>query len=501
MQPQPTVSDQYPNYAWRETHPGKWEREADEVEIAYASLIKLFAGSGRMFFAITGHLSLTLTPPDHRHSSSDYAAQVDTALRIAWARLRHQMPTIASRVDYSPTDHKWKKTYHTIPDATSRDDWLDKTFKLISNGQTGTEFANSDPPAPSIATLFVVVSPTPFSGSLEIKRDLILRSPHDIIDGIGTLQLFNQFLHHFSTVLSGDSGLPLLNGEETTRLSPPYRVAANVPPHPNPQQLQKLLALKTATENIAKIQTIGIPHNTQGPLLPGKHQRTSVTLSPSRTTNLLSALKSSKTTPTYAFHAAIAISEEYPLLLRPSCVPPYNSQDHAAAVYHSVSGQKLTVAMPSVPPTDARKEFQKIMAQRKEYYLAVHDDPDHFALAPYIWAASTATLPPLSHEDSVNLPVPPPRPDPSVSISSMGVVDTIIPGELLGGRIKTENPWVTGEEVGTGLGLFLGSFKGRLTLSAAYNDAWHSKEEVESFLERVERLVFQGVTVGGLKGY
>lgn len=42
---------------------------------------------------------------------------------------------------------------------------------------------------------------------------------------------------------------------------------------------------------------------------------------------------------------------------------------------------------------------------------------------------------------------------------------------------ELDDPWVTGEELGTGLGLFLGTFKGELFFSVAYNDARHNIEE------------------------
>jgi hypothetical protein len=61
------------------------------------------------------------------------------------------------------------------------------------------------------------------------------------------------------------------------------------------------------------------------------------------------------------------------------------------------------------------------------------------------------------------------------------------------GAFELDTPWVTGEELGTGLGLFLGTWKGVLTLSAAYNDAWHDKEEVVRFIERCNVIVVQGL--------
>lgn len=57
----------------------------------------------------------------------------------------------------------------------------------------------------------------------------------------------------------------------------------------------------------------------------------------------------------------------------------------------------------------------------------------------------------------------------------MGVVDKII--QPCRSVFKLDDPWVTGEELGTGLGLFLGTFKGELSFSIAYNDARHNIEE------------------------
>lgn len=79
---------------------------------------------------------------------------------------------------------------------------------------------------------------------------------------------------------------------------------------------------------------------------------------------------------------------------------------------------------------------------------------------------------------------------PSVSIVNMELVDRIISPRY--GAFKLYDPWVTGEELGTGLGVFLGTFKGRLSLNTAYNDAWHSKEEAVRFLVKCEEVRLDG---------
>lgn len=71
----------YEKYVWRQTIPGVWQRSCDEIERCYAILAKLYEGSGRMFFAMTGHIRIVC---DQRHPlavASD--ARIDKALRMA----------------------------------------------------------------------------------------------------------------------------------------------------------------------------------------------------------------------------------------------------------------------------------------------------------------------------------------------------------------------------------------------------------------------------------
>ncbi|KAK3400820.1 hypothetical protein B0T20DRAFT_371507 [Sordaria brevicollis] len=551
------------DYTWRQIRPGLWQRDADEAEVFYSTLIKLYEGTGRMHFAITGHISLTIKVPDDE-SPEVVSKRLDDSLRIAWLRQRYETPTIASHVHYDALDGKWKKSYRTIPDDASTKAWLDKTFQVIKTGQTGEEWANSDPPAPNIATLFVVC-PAATSSKEDpstVRRDLILRSPHDIIDGIGTLQLLNSLVTKTAAAFrEGDffRELPIFDGSEASNLSPPYRVAANVPSVPTPEQQARLDAMASSITSPSQPppnpdsqnetpppMNIGIPHPL-GPsyLHPGKHQRTSHFLSPSLTTSITTYLKTNHpgTTVTHLFHAAIALSlrnlpltrtaaiaYQYPkpqpgsgqkvrytnYLLRnerPSCLPPYDSPAHCVSVYHSLPASKLIVDMSSSLPPDGaerRKEYEEVLGKIRQFYEGVRDDKLHYALAPAIWKDWTPSLPEAVLKGEEKMEVPKPKEVPSVSISSMGVVDRVV-GKWhdLGldaggedgkeGKLEVHRPWVTGEELTNGLGVFLGTFDGVLELSCAYNETWHSKENVDNFLWDVERMVTSWVEGGSME--
>ncbi|KAL7941242.1 hypothetical protein V8C42DRAFT_348938 [Trichoderma barbatum] len=513
------MATHYSKYAWQQVEQGVWQRSVDEIEQAYAVLSKLYEGSGRMFFAITGHISLSFDLVDSLDDGSD--TRVDTALRNAWMTLRHDHPTIASQVKYDAGTNSFAKVYRTIPTIADQQAWLNQTFVKVSRSQTGSEWANNDPPAPELPTLFVITPPSvPQEENRPgpIRRDLVLRSPHDVIDGVGTLLLLGNLVRIGSKAYTQGSSFQLPtfdDGSEFGNMSPPFRVAANVPESPTERQQQRLANAAALKEQqlASDIPLLLIPWK-KGESAPGKHQRVALTLSQEMTSKLLHACSYIGVTVTHIFHAAIPImmrdlqekrSEQQRVRYvsyilrneRGNCTEPYNSSKHPAALYHSGSGTSLLVDMiiPAAGSKDAveqqqaeSKEFLRILQEMKKFYHDVRDDAEHFQLVPYYWASNTRQLPP-----SMNGPlaIPPPSEQPSVSISSLGLVDKVVPSKS--GAISVFDPWVTGEELRNGLGFFLGTYRGQLCLSAAYNDAWHSKEEVEKCLEMCVDTAFRGL--------
>ncbi|KAM0490793.1 hypothetical protein ACHAP8_011187 [Fusarium lateritium] len=505
------------DYNWQQVKPGVWQRPIDEIEQFYSSLVVLYEGSGRMFFGITGHISLSVQSPKDV-SSQDAERHVDEALRKAWLALRYDHPTLASQATQTPETGEWVKTYKHLDGDADKNGWVDKTLVHISKGQTGNEWANSDPPAPKVPTMFILHLPNEEKdGSQIVQRDLVLRSPHDILDGIGTLMLLNNFIALAADAYEkGDTyNPPTLDGSEVSNLSPSYRIAANIPdelPQPQIIRLDAMAVQKAAVASDPNVEVLALPFR-KGEVVPGSHQRVSLLFTEKETQQLLAACKNVKATPTHAFHAAAAIvvrdlqhkpaetkKVRYINYIlrneRPNCSEPYSSMDHPAAVYHSVSGQSLVVDMdlhPSTHQSDAvvrQQEFESVLETIKDFYLTVKQDKDFYILAPTMFSQATPEIP----SSPCPLPIPPPKAHPSVSISSMGRVEGMIAPETK--AISARDPWVTGEELGNGLGLFLGTFRGELCLSAAYNDAWHTEEDVRKYLERCKGVVFFGL---GLK--
>ena len=311
-------------------------------------------------------------------------------------------------------------------------------------------------------------------------------------------------------------------GSESQNLSPPLRVAAGIPPIltlDQQERLQNIISCNAELRENAELLTVPFM---QGPVVPGKHQRTALALSSTDTTRILQACKELGATVTHAYHASIALLLRdlapsrpqkrtaryinYCLINeRPNCEAPYNTTDHAAAVYHSVSGNSLALdlTIPSTAdrsneelPNDVatRTEFRDLVHQVRDFYAPIRNNPENLALAPSFWSMGTPHISNPGSKSSLDTPVPAPNPSPSVSISSMGKLDSIIVPQH--GAFKANDPWVTGEELGTGIGIFLGTWQGRLQLSAAYNEVWHDREEIRGFLEGCSGIVWRGLGLG-----
>lgn len=131
-----------------------------------------------MYFAITGFVSVSV---ETANDSSEH--DVEEALRKAWLKLRYDCPTIASRIEYNNDRKAYTKVYRAF-DIEHVDflteAWLNETFVPITPNMSGLDWCNSDPLAPEMPTLFVVTPPYTHGKLPVVRRDIILRSPHDI---------------------------------------------------------------------------------------------------------------------------------------------------------------------------------------------------------------------------------------------------------------------------------------------------------------------------------
>lgn len=496
------------NYAWHKSSNGRWERNLDEAEIFYAALQKLFEGSGRMFFAITGHAALNVVG-DLAKSLTEQ--QLDLALQKAWLLLRSSHPSIAVSTVFDPQRKRLKKTYNAV-DINQHEEWLEATFRVISTEHSGLEWCNSDPPAPEMATLFIVKSSRDSSA---LSRTIVLRSPHDVVDGIGTLHILGTYLKHLSAILERSTNVQPQWSAESEMLTPPLRVAADLPDRaPDNVQTALEMAQQRSSTMISEgpsVMSVPCPREAATPLA---HQRAALCLPSTKTTAIIQRCKDASVSITHAYHAAAAIVlarrqlrfekerrvqyVSYALVnLREQCRAPFNGPAHAASVYHCTSAEKFGIQF-TIPARDgevetAASDFPRVLSEIKAYYVANRPStqPMLLKIAPLLWDQATPHIPEEAWTKPYVMSLPPANPAPSISMSSFGIIDRMVPTQI--GDLNVHNPWVTGEELGPGIGLFLGTFRGELELSAAFNAAWHDVSEIDGYLNDIQGVVEEGL--------
>ncbi|KAL2060271.1 hypothetical protein VTL71DRAFT_9666 [Oculimacula yallundae] len=499
----------YNDLLWRETLPGCYERGIDEAEQFYTFMAKTWDATGHTYFAITACTGISIS----RSTSLDGSSlddRVEQAFRWAWRKLRYDHPTLAAPAHYDDQSNKCKKAYRVLKNGQQLGTWMEETFKIVDTGQTAEDFANTDPPVGRYATLYLLPQPDATNSSgRHLKRDIVFRSHHDLVDGIGTLTLLNNFLQHAAAAFEADMEPSIPFGDENKNLSPPLRIAAGFPIAPSADQTAKLVKIQLA--NIAaragkNILAIPFTSNIQ---VPGDSRRSAVHFSSLESGIIVAKTKALRSTITQIFHAAIALAIRelqprasqayearyisYSLLnLRHCCIPPYHKPRHAASVYHCVSATHLvvdlTVPVESTTSTNQTSEdFLSALDQVRDFYNKSKIDADYLSIVPSLFAAVTPEYPATTCE------IPPPNQSPSVSLSSMGIVDRIVQPKH--GPFEISEPWVVGAEYSTGIGAFLGTWNGVLCLSAGYNEAFHSEAEVLDFLERVKRIVLDGLKI------
>jgi hypothetical protein len=179
-----------------------------------------------------------------------------------------------------------------------------------------------------------------------------------------------------------------------------------------------------------------------------------------------------------------------------------DKEKYAVGVHYSASRKKALVefSLPSSNSSETSSEdndydntdFMHAVMQIKACYVEALNEPDHLLHAIHELSKKIPTLP----EDwldgnAVDIPVPCLMDKPTVSLSSLGVLDKIVDPQI--GPFEVYNPWVTGEELRNCLGCFLSMFRGELCFSAAYNEAWHDMEQVEEFLKKCLDVVLTGL--------
>ncbi|KAH7179031.1 uncharacterized protein B0J16DRAFT_346203 [Fusarium flagelliforme] len=490
-------------FAWKRSSQGVWERDIDECEDFY----RLFTKSGQGCYPITGCASFQIKTSDVDQG------RVENALRNAWTFLRYKHPTLGSRMELGSDDGRWKRMYTPFQTHDDVDRWLRLTFKIIDSSQGALEWFN-DAPDFELPTVYLVRSSqdTP-------RQTIFLRCPHDITDGVGVLQLVDQLFTQASLVYAQptDHPYPLPDNELDTRLSPSLRVAGSISDSLSDTQMQRFKDIQKRNGTVYNHPgLLSLPPSSSSDT--DQVQRVAISLPKTISSQILTNCKAIApgVSVTHVFTSALAMAlrdlrprkqEAYPVRyvnhaminLRPYCHPPYKSPDHAAAAYHTVSAQALSIDLDVPALTDNKKTDNKktepsqlplLATEVRDFYSQVKPVLGQTYEQVFLSPLTFKALSPPSGSDPYAVSDPPFCP---VALSSIGNIASIV--SVTSDVFELIDVWAASQPIGAGVAIFLGCWDGRIELSGVFNTQFHNKEFMEKFLESVVGHVYEGLGV------
>lgn len=378
--------------------------------------------------------------------------------------MRYNHPQIASFA------YEGMKIYD-VPDIATVDSWLADTF-IVTPTRTANDMLASTPPS-SLPTLYY----------LPESSQVVLRSSHWRIDGIGALHLLNNYLATLADPRQVDFGT------EERNLSPGLDEAANFPMNATEEDVRaatKLFELYTDNQ-----PSLGIP-TTSANDIAGATCRSALTLPPATTSAIISACRMRELSITAALHAALIVatkqlvSHQSPVKnytswgtfdLRPYLQSPYNSVAHPVSVY--------SVGLPlSLKPST----FSSNAVYLHSYYKQLSSSPSPNAKLPSYLAEYVRKM-----TDSVKQSTPASTPATATPVLiSLGKIDDYI-DRTYGDDIELSDFFLATEVLTRQLTFYVWTWRDSMSFSICYNGRFHTEDFVSNFVERVKGVLFEGL--------
>ncbi|KAK8859272.1 hypothetical protein PGQ11_010006 [Apiospora arundinis] len=418
--------------------------------------------------------------PTGSFESADLAA----LFRRAWGYLRFQHPSLAAELVPSSGVATTFLLYHVPASGAALDAWVDRTFRVAAD-------------ASSSADVIPTFRPSPYANLVWIPRsgELLLHTSHWRTDGVGVLLLLDALLALASDPTLADPA-SLAWGTETERLAPSVEVAAAMPAMPTPEIKERATALSGTFAHA--FGAIGIPYLGDADTLPAGTRSATLTFDKEETKNIIAACKQLGFSVHVAVHASVAganyaLADEterarkhYTSTVRFSLRPYVSAPDSTPA---SAAGLYTTGWVKRVEPEMSWAERTRSYAD--EYKKGITRE---FLEAHREYATQLAAMLRGLKAPGEGDVVPPPPSD--MDISSVGVVDDKMVRKSYG----TSQAGFEVKSVGLGVEIltrqgttFVWTFREQLNLSVAYNEAYHSEEQMQEFVRTVRLELLKGL--------
>ncbi|CAK43490.1 hypothetical protein CBS115989_2977 [Aspergillus niger] len=433
---------------WSQVSAHRWERPGDGLENYFALTASLSAAAydGRRHYTIFTKLQLELDMP---------ATEVECSLKKAWVQLRYEQPQIA-------TVHNGTTKVYEVPDDTALQAWIASTVIISAAANAEDLYASITPIAQ--ATLYY----------LPASSQLVLRTPHDTIDGIGVIRLLDRLL----SILVSPPAEKITFGDEPSRLAPTLREILGVAEQPTPEESDRMMALwKPYIDHAPGIGPVSNLGNR--PAGQSQHARLDV---PTRTTEaIIQACKAKNITVTSAVHAAyIETIKKHADPDHPSChyvntaqfnlrpyLPKHGSQ-YTASLGYTLFPVHLESPSSFGPTAQALNQF---------YRTTFADDPSKLPLVPHMTDLLFAVTQNPEYQKG-------PFPRDAIP-SSLGIIENHMRRSYGTNKVIVRD-FMLGVDVVMGMNMLsISTFRDQLQLVYSFNDAYHEPEHISQYLQEI----------------
>lgn len=446
---------------WKELSTNKYTRPLDNAELLLKTVAAPFQALDREYWAINVVARVQL--------DIESLEKTIAALQSAWVSLRYHHPHIAAILDEATLVYQ-------VPDKKALAAWLSESFFVHPNKKTD-DFLHSAP-------WFEYSSLHYFPDSSEI----VMRSHHWLVDGIGALHIMNRF---FELLSAGD--ILLSFGDEWKNLQPGLQEGVGISPDSSPENIAE--ATNMLMQFAGNMPSIGLPiensHET-----PGRTFESRLEYPPAILENLLTACRKESWSITSALHAAIVVATQEMATASPTAknfttVACFDYRPYMPDPYNSVRMWPMGVYMLGLPTSLSAADFSTQANALQKFYkqpLARNQFPplEYYDQYTGLMAAALSQLPTTGMPENT-----------TPYLSAIGSIDRRVQEVYEGKkRVVVECVALRTDILIPPIAMYQWSWQGRFVITACYNEVFYKKEFMDKFLGRVESILFQGL---GLK--
>ncbi|PYI11249.1 hypothetical protein BO78DRAFT_446160 [Aspergillus sclerotiicarbonarius CBS 121057] len=447
---------------------GYWRRPLDCHDQFFQLIGNAAKPLGREHWLSLGFIQLTFSP----------TTCIIPRLHAAWKAMRVRYPDIAAEL------HPTEKRYHPLQSPSDLQTWCNLTFHIPNDIHSAEELSQQLRIGPPHMTCHWI--PT--------THQLVFISTHWRIDGHGFALFLDQFLHE----LESPTPLPTtFDGSEASNLIPSLDIVLNNTPDPKPNPIRSHHAHAHAllTSYLDGQPSIGLPippERLTSP--PGRSLRASLLIPTQLTAILLTACRTQGITLTTALHASAIMhtvqanptssATRYiswmAVSLRKYCPPPFNGPLHAISA--RVMGVPINV--------NARASWRELVSSIQGLYGVdwKKEILDEGIRGPFVEGSMEMFRAELEADGTGDGATEP-------NFNSIGGLDGVIKKQY--GDVGIGDVGIIVQQVSKQVYLHAWGWRGEVCLSASFNEAYYTREEVDRWLRGVKETLVRNLLAGG----